>query len=248
MKVCALILILVAPVIAQRHQDMSRIPGGTFDMGIDAADVSRLQQKYNVKRAELFEEEIPKHSVTLKTFYLDRTEVTNHAFKRFVDKHAGWRKDRTATALHNGTYLQHWTTGTFPEGQAKHPVVFVSWYAAAAFCRAAGKRLPTEAEWEFAARGGLSGREFPWGDEMPDKTRANFFGSEIGLPTAVGSYAANGYGLFDMAGNVWEFLADEWAKYPRVAFRGIGDKPAGDIPRQSQAGEPGRPRRIQMRG
>jgi formylglycine-generating enzyme required for sulfatase activity len=63
----------------------------------------------------------------------------------------------------------------------------------------------------------LKGKSFPWGDEMPDKSRANFSASGLKAPTAVASYPANGYGLFDMAGNVWEFLADEWQKYPGKA-------------------------------
>ena len=87
-----------------------------------------------------------------------------------------------------------------------------------AYCRSVGKRLPTEAEWEHAARGKLQGL-FPWGDEPADKGRANYGGSGIGSTSAVGSYPANGYGLFDMAGNVWEFLADEWQPYTSDAQR-----------------------------
>jgi formylglycine-generating enzyme required for sulfatase activity len=155
--------------------------------------------------------------VTIRSFYLDRTEVTNEQFKRFVEQHAEWQKDKIAAELHNGKYLQDWSGSDFPAGKEKYPVVFVSWYAATAFCQAQGKRLPTEAEWEYAARGGLKEKAFPWGDEMPDKTRANFGASGLKAPTAVASYPANGYGLFDMAGNVWEFLADEWQKYPGKA-------------------------------
>lgn len=208
-------VLLAGSVSAQMSlANMAFIPGATFEMGQDAADVPKLMQAFGVNRAELFSEETPKHRVTIGSFYLDRTEVTNAAFKAFLEKNPEWSKGKIAVSLHNGKYLQQWNGNDFPAGQADNPVVFVNWYAAAAYCAAQGKRLPTEAEWEYAARGGLEGKAFPWGDEMPAKTRANYGESGLKAATKVGSYLANGYGLHDMAGNVWEFLADEWQKYP----------------------------------
>lgn len=198
-------------------QGMALIPGATFEMGTDSAQIPELMEKFGVRRAALFEEESPKHRMTIPAFYIDRTEVTNEMFKRFLEQHPEWSKDKIPAAYHNGKYLQHWSGPTVPPGREKHPVTFVSWYAAAAYCQAMGKRLPTEAEWEYAARGGLAGKQFPWGDEMPDKTRANYAATGLNAPTVVGSYLANGYGLHDMAGNVWEFLADEWRKYSHTS-------------------------------
>jgi formylglycine-generating enzyme required for sulfatase activity len=114
--------------------------------------------------------------------------------------------------------------GSTLAGREQHPVVHVSWDDALAFCRWAGKRLPTEAEWERAARGGLSKKPFVWGDEKPSDTRifANIWQGEFPwkntardgyLRTApVGSFPPNGYGLHDMAGNVWEWVAD-WYRF-----------------------------------
>ena len=141
-----------------RLANMAYIPGARFDMGISDADIPVLMEKYSVRRAELFSEESPKHQVSVNAFYLDRTEVTNEQFKRFIEQNPEWRKDRIPAAYHNGNYLQQWNGTSFPAGQEDHPVVFVSWYAASAFCQAQGKRLPTEAEWEYAARGGLNGK------------------------------------------------------------------------------------------
>lgn len=197
-----------------KKSEMVLIGGATFEMGTIEADIPKLQEIFKIRRAELFAEETPRRRVRLYSFYLDKYEVTNADFKRFLDKNSAWRKNKIAAEFHNGKYLQHWKVDDFPKEKANHPVVFVPWYAAIAFCQSLGKRLPIEAEWEFAARGGLFGKQFPWGDEMPDKRRANFGASEIGAATGVGSYPPNGYGLFDMAGNVWEFLSDEWQKYP----------------------------------
>jgi formylglycine-generating enzyme required for sulfatase activity len=197
-----------------RDATMAMIPGATFQMGTDAAAVSTLQQLFGIKRAELFASEVPRHAVTIDSFYLDRYEVTNMEFKKFIRQNPQWRLGRISGRYHNGNYLINWKGTDYPEGKAKHPVVTVSWYAAVAYCQRLGKRLPTEAEWEYAARGGLKSNAFPWGDEPADKKRANYAAGALGETTAVGSYPANGYGLYDMAGNVWEFLADEWGAYP----------------------------------
>jgi formylglycine-generating enzyme required for sulfatase activity len=222
-----------AQTIKRIKADKSRmvlIPGATFEMGTNAAEIPKLMEVFKMKRAEMFAEETPRHRVKIDSFYLDKTEVTNADFKKFLDKNPAWRKDKIPAELHNGKYLQFWEGNKFYlKAQANHPVVFVSWYAAVAFCQSQGKRLPTEAEWEYAARGGLADKAFPWGDEPADKTRANFDQSAIGEATAVGSYPANGYGLFDMAGNVWEFLADEWQKYPTASETQVNPVAGGDF-------------------
>ena len=192
---------------------MVLVRGGSFDMGIDSSEISRFGAFFKISRLQLFQDEIPKHSVTLDDFYLDTYPVTNAQFRRFVDANPEWRRDRISSALDNGNYLRHWSDPDKPLSKPDHPVVNVNWYSAVAYCNWVGKRLPSEAEWEYAAGGRLNWI-FPWGNEPADKIRANYLAGNLNTTSAIGSYPANPLGLFDLAGNVWEFLADEWRSYP----------------------------------
>ena len=133
-------------------EGMVLIPGGSFEMGSEDAEAWAHAQ--------------PVHTVHLDAFYMDTHEVTNAEFKIFVDANPQWQKDNIEDRFHNGDYLALWSGTDYPAGEGEHPVVFVSWYAAMAYAEWAGKRLPTEAEWEYAARGGLAGKEYPWGDTI----------------------------------------------------------------------------------
>jgi formylglycine-generating enzyme required for sulfatase activity len=138
-----------------------------------------------------------KKKVTLPEFWIDKTPVTNAEYARFVA--ATGRKPP-----------EHWKGETPPKKIADHPVVDVSWHDAVAYAEWAGKRLPTEEEWEKVARGS-DGREYPWGDGF-DKNRCNTEESGIGKTTPVGQYSPQGdspYSCVDMVGNVWEWTASD---------------------------------------
>jgi len=190
--------------------DMVLLPGGLFEMGTPVEELERLQREFAVRHLDLLTPESPRHWVFVDPLYMDRYEVTNAQFRSFLEECPEWRPDRIGSRYHNGNYLKHWNGSDCPSHLANHPVVFVSWYVAMAYSRWVGERLPTEAEWEYAASGGLANPMFPWGDETADPSRANYRTSGNGAPVAVGSYPPNGYGLYDMAGNVWEFCLDEW--------------------------------------
>ena len=172
---------------------MGRIPS-TFQMGSEDDDARAGEQ--------------PVHTVHLDAFYMDKYEVTNAQFQDFVNANPSWQKDNIEDRFHDGEYLYDWTGNNYPSGKADHPVVQVSWYAAMAYAEWAGKRLPTEAEWEYVARGGLAGQRYPWGNTITPAD-ANYDG-HVDDTTPVGQYAANGYGLYDMAGNVWEWCLDAY--------------------------------------
>ena len=243
---------------------MVRIPAGEFSMGTDKAD-------------EKHAEEAPGHSVHLKGFWMDVTEVTNAQFTAFADA-TGFvtdaEKDLSARDFPNAPpeYLKggsllfkkvagvnpfqcgvgnlpwwKFTAGAnwrHPEGlgsdiknRLNHPVICLTYKDAQAFAKWAGKRLPTEAEWEYAARGGLKNKAYVWGDEerpggkvmcnhwqgkFPERDTAEDGFAGI---APVKSFPANGYGLYDMAGNVWE-MCEDWYQptYYRVSPK---DAPSG---------------------
>jgi formylglycine-generating enzyme required for sulfatase activity len=166
---------------------LSYIPAGVFLMGSEEGG----------------DNEQPVHSVTLDAFWMDQTEVTNGMYALCVAAGACEPPRSGNTYTRDSDY-----------GDAAHvnyPVVWVSWYRAEDYCNWAGRRLPTEAEWEYAARGGLAGATYPWGNEDPNCKQANFLNQTfecVGGTSSVGSYPPNGYGLYDMAGNVWEWVAD----------------------------------------
>jgi formylglycine-generating enzyme len=149
--------------------------------------------------------------------------------------------------------------GSDLDGRDDHPVVHVSWDDAAAYARWAGKRLPTEAEWEFAARGGLDGKPYAWGDERPTDAHANLWQGEFPHTNTkadgwertapVKSFAPNGYGLYDVAGNVWEWCSDWYQRdlYQTRSGKGVIDNPSGPA-RSLDRARPFTPQRAQRGG
>jgi len=165
---------------------MKFIPASEFQMGSESGS----------------SDESPVHTVYLDAFYIDIYEVTNLLYALCVEAGA-------CTEPHSeGSYNRdsYYGNSTYDE----YPVIYVDWDQANGYCEWRDARLPTEAEWEKAARGGLEGKLYPWGDQAPDCSTVNYSGTNgcEGDTTRVGSYAPNGFGLFDMAGNVWEWVMD----------------------------------------
>jgi iron(II)-dependent oxidoreductase len=160
-------------------EELVLIPGGEFLMGSDSEG-----------------DHTPAHTVYVDSFYMEKYEVTNAQYLEFCQA-TGHRQP------------EFWEMDEFRSGPdyPDHPVVGVSWHDAAEYAAWRGKRLPTEAEWEYAARGGLVGKNYPNGDAL-DPSDGNCNKSGKGGSVAVGSYAANGYGLHDMQGNIVEWVWD----------------------------------------
>jgi formylglycine-generating enzyme required for sulfatase activity len=148
---------------------------------------------------EGYHEELPVHRVCLSSFQISKTEVTNIQYKACVD--AGPCIPPIPTS--SDTRSSYYGNSTFND----YPVIYVDWNQAKAFCQWKGGRLPTEAEWEYAARGGLAGKRYPNGDTI-SCSQANYYDCGIGDTDRVGIRTPNGYGLYDMAGNVWEWVSD----------------------------------------
>jgi formylglycine-generating enzyme required for sulfatase activity len=186
--------------------DMLLVPAGTFTMGMDTGGE---------------EDEHPAHEVTLPAFFLDRTPVTNAAYRRCIDAKACRVNDRTLASRGDAG-------SDAPFQLPEHPVDGVNWIDANAYCTWAGKRLPREAEYERAMRDG-DGRKYAWGNEPPSPERAAFnriLGAYGATTDDVGTHPAGRgpYGHDDLAGNVWEWCDDEYDPYAyrrATASRGV---------------------------
>ena len=193
--------------------DMVFIPAGRFQMGNQGKDEDGS--------------EIIKQTIHLGPFFMDKYPVTNAQYKNFLNANPQWEKKKIPDNYHDGNYLQTWSGNNYPRGKADHPVVDVSWYAAMAYAQWSGKRLPTEAEWEKAARGGLIGKTYPWGDII-DMSMANY-GMHIGRTKPVGEYPPNDYGVYDAVGNVWEWCLDEYNDSSSHRNPGLDAKSVSEI-------------------
>jgi formylglycine-generating enzyme required for sulfatase activity len=176
--------------IGKEPNAMVLIPAGEFIRGTN----------------ERLPDEGPQHKVTLKAFHIDKYEVTNLQYEQFIK------------ATHRRSPI-HFRNRTYPEGKADHPVINVTWEDARDYCAWAGKRLPTDEEWEKAARGS-DGRTYPWGNEF-DETKANVPArwrklGVFGDTTPVGAFEGgkSPYGVYDLSGNVWEWTDSWYQAYP----------------------------------
>jgi len=269
------------------------IPGGEFSMGSDAAADSLCDVPGVTRDAH------PIHRVAVDGFWMDATEVTNRAFRAFVEAtgyvtvaerapdpadfpgaprellvpgsavfHPPGQPVDLRNALAWWRYVPgvHWRQPAGPgssiEGREEYPVVHIAYPDAEAYAAWAGRRLPTEAEWEFAARGGVAGRLYAWGDELTpggvhhaNLHQGSFPVTDAGTDGFVGlapvaSFAPNPYGLYDMAGNVWEWVSD-WYRpdyYATLAAEGtVAVNPTGP-PDSFDPAEPGAKKRVQRGG
>ena len=192
---CMVLALLTGCRTATSESNMVLIPAGEFEMGNNGPVEHHGPQA----------DETPGHTVYVDAFYMDIYEVTNADFKKFLDANPEWQKGNVK--FQDGDpYLDDWEGNTYADGQGNHPVK-VNWYAAMAYAVWVGKRLPTEAEWEKAARGGLKNQDYPWGNSI-NPSMANYEVNPSTVP--VGSYFPNNYGLHDMAGNVEEWCLDEY--------------------------------------
>ncbi|XP_060691717.1 formylglycine-generating enzyme isoform X2 [Hemiscyllium ocellatum] len=225
------------PNLEKRTNQMVLIPGGVFTMGTDEPAIPQ-------------DGEGPARKVQVKQFYMDMYEVTNAEFERFVKAtdytteaekfgdsfvFEGILSEKVKSTITQAVAAAPWwlpvkkANWKHPEGpdsniadRMDHPVVHVSWNNAVAYCTWAGKRLPTEAEWEYACRGGLENRLFPWGNKLLPKgehymniwqgdfPHHNTADDGFSKTAPVTTFPSNGYGLFNMVGNAWEWTSDWW--------------------------------------
>lgn len=218
--------------------EMLFVPAGEFEMGISKEQAEKLVGDFFHADAEVnpafFYNEVPLHKVKVSAFSISKFEVTNAEYKEFVAAsgykskdywkelisikdlnvdEVGWKRIDLFKDRSGAPGPLNWKNGTFAEGTAHHPVEGVSWFEATAYCRWKKYRLPSEAEWEYAARGSDK-RMFPWGDGM-DVIR-NWGDKQAGKSSEAGSISddKSPFGVMDMARNVSEWVADTYLPYP----------------------------------
>ncbi len=192
----------------QINVSMVLIKGGTFKMGSD-------QNK----------DEKPIHTVMISDFYIGKYEVTNEEFCDFLNDYGS---DKVKNGKYSGeTMIEDKKNGSYPwgvyktentwfpiKGKSKHPVIFVTWFGAREYCKWAGGRLPTEAEWEYVAGNGSTHQEWAGTSSVKRLKKHCWYSNNSGAKThAVGLKSPNGFGIYDMSGNVWEWCADWYGDY-----------------------------------
>ncbi|MGZ5121900.1 MAG: formylglycine-generating enzyme family protein [Burkholderiales bacterium] len=196
--------------------EMVAIPAGPFTMGTKEGP----------------EDERPAHEVTLAAYDIDRFPVTNVQFAEFLNAVSAkpaasahlFDFDDPDARLHRQG--ERWTADREYEN---HPVIEVPWRGAVAYCTWRGKRLPTEAEWEKAARG-TDGRRYPWGNDLPDRRRARYeSGYNETAPVDASAAGTSPYGVRDMSGNAWEWVSSAYRAYPYRADDGREDQKPGPV-------------------
>jgi formylglycine-generating enzyme required for sulfatase activity len=232
-----------------KTNSMITVPGGKFMMGISPEQAKKFSEEFYQSEVPvspyIFFNEVPDHEVNVAAFQISALEVTNAEYKQFVDNRGyenkefwkefmemkglntdlvGWDRMRLLIDMTGKHGPSVWKNGTFPEGREHFPVEGVSWFEAIAYCRWKGVRLPTEAEWEYAARG-FDQRTFPWGNGRD--VIAHWGNKQAGTSSPVGSIQEDQspVGVMDMSRNVSEWVIDDWQRYPNNPYGPVEKEP-----------------------
>jgi iron(II)-dependent oxidoreductase len=240
--ILVLVWVLVTPktqseeIMAKDSKDLVLIPEGEFVMGLSEAEAEKVVKDFYGNATvspRMYFMECPEHKVKVRAFRISQYEVTNQEYKEFISDGGYERKEFWKELIVmpnvNTSYTgmdrirlfkdttgkfgpATWENGSFPAGKENHPVEGVSWYEATAYCRWRKLRLPSETEWEYAARGSDK-RRFPWGNE-PSVASNWSEGDHTSKPVGSVPEDRSPMGVLDMGGNVWEWTSDSWHPYP----------------------------------